>query len=99
MAAVTSVVSGSVAAAPVSATRLSSSAALATAPAQFAPVRNVNLTGSRVVAVNATYSEVWVDEPQVLASNFFKPLKLLDVFEYYVKLMLCKLMCFRRTRA
>lgn len=76
MAAVTSVVSGSVAAAPASATRLSWSAASAAAPAQFAPVRNVNLSGSRVVAVNATYSEVCVDELQVLATNFLKPLKI-----------------------
>ena len=70
MAAVTSVVSGSVAAAPLSATRLSSSASSAAAPAQFAPVRNVNLSGSRVIAINATYSEVWVDQPQVPASIF-----------------------------
>jgi hypothetical protein len=31
----------------------------------------VNLSGSRVVAINATYSEVCVDEPQVPASIFF----------------------------
>ena len=76
MAAVTSVVSGSVAAAPLSVTRLSSCATSAAAPAQFAPVRNVNLSGSRVLAVNATYSEVCVDLPRMVASNFWKPLKI-----------------------
>ncbi|KAG0581292.1 hypothetical protein KC19_4G240300 [Ceratodon purpureus] len=56
MAAV-SMVSGSVVAAPLSATTLSSSAAFGASQTQFAPVCNVSSNGGRVVAVKASYSE------------------------------------------
>ncbi|KAG0581286.1 hypothetical protein KC19_4G239700 [Ceratodon purpureus] len=56
MAAV-SMVSGSVVAAPLSATTLSSSVAFGASQAQFAPVCNVSTNGGRVVAVKASYSE------------------------------------------
>ncbi|KAG0581293.1 hypothetical protein KC19_4G240400 [Ceratodon purpureus] len=56
MAAAMAMTSASVVAAPVSASKLSSSAAFGASQAQFAPVRNVNVNDSRVV-VSAKYSE------------------------------------------
>ncbi|KAG0620792.1 hypothetical protein M758_4G244600 [Ceratodon purpureus] len=53
----TLMVCGSVVAAPLSATTLSSSAAFGASQTQFAPVCNVSSNGGRVVAVKASYSE------------------------------------------
>jgi len=55
--AATSMVSGSVVAAPLSATKLPSSAAFGASQAQFVPVCNVSSNGGRIVAVKASYSE------------------------------------------
>ena len=67
MAALACGVSGSVAASPLSAASLSSAAAFATAPAQFAPLRNVNVSASRVVAVTASYSEVCFERLHIVS--------------------------------
>lgn len=58
MAATAAMASASIVAAPAAATKLSSSAAFGPSQAQFAPLRNVNVNGGRVVAVTANYSEV-----------------------------------------
>lgn len=57
MAAATAMASASVVAAPVSAHKLSSSAVFGASQTQFAPIRNVNVNNSRVVAITANYSE------------------------------------------
>jgi hypothetical protein len=55
----------SLVAAPAVATKLSSSAVLGGAQAQFAPIRNVNVNDGRVVAVTASYSEVSYPSPNM----------------------------------
>ena len=56
----------SVVAAPVSAHNLSSSAAFGASQTQMAPIRNLNVRNSRVVAVTASHSEV-SDEVLIVA--------------------------------
>lgn len=58
MAATTVSACGSMVAAPVSVSNLSSAAAFGVSQAQFAPVRNVNARDGHVVAVTASYSQV-----------------------------------------
>ncbi|KAG0620791.1 hypothetical protein M758_4G244500 [Ceratodon purpureus] len=57
MAATVAMATSSLVAVPVVANKLSSSAALGGAQAQFAPICNVNVNGGRVVAVTASHSE------------------------------------------
>lgn len=57
MAAMATMASVSVVGAPLAANQLSSSAAFGASQGQFAPLRNVNVNGGRVVAVTAKYAE------------------------------------------
>lgn len=57
MATMVAMASVSAVGAPVAANQLSSSAAFGASQGQFAPLRNVNVSGSRVVAVTAKYAE------------------------------------------
>jgi len=57
MSAMAATASVSVVGAPLAANQLSSSAAFGASQGQFAPLRNVKVSGSRVVAATAKYSE------------------------------------------
>jgi len=57
MATMVAMASTGVVGAPLAANQLSSSAAFGASQGQFAPLRNVNVSGGRVVAVTAKYTE------------------------------------------